>query len=232
MTEFVLPEWPRSAVAVSGTEKTFAVHHIYCVGRNYAEHAREMGTDPDREPPFFFAKSADCVVPGGGRVVYPPRTADLHHEIELVVAIEKAGADIPRTAAKTYIFGYAVGLDLTRRDLQAEAKAKGRPWDVGKSFAMAAPIGALRPAADIGHPVAGAIWFDVNGKRRQAGDLRDMIWRVDEVIAELSTYYTLMPGDLVFTGTPAGVDALSPGDHGHGHIDGVGDLTIEVVAGS
>lgn len=230
MTDFVIPVWDRPAVPVAGSDALFPVRHIYCVGRNYAEHAREMGRDPDREPPFFFTKAADQVVPGGGAVPYPPRTENLHHEIELVVAIGKEGADISVDAARDHIYGYAIGIDLTRRDLQLASRELGRPWDTGKQFDHAAPIGAIHPAAKIGHPESGEITFSVNGELKQKGDLRDLIWSVEEVIAELSTLYRLMPGDLIYTGTPAGVGPMAPGDVGEGKIEGLDDIRIEITA--
>jgi fumarylpyruvate hydrolase len=204
------------------------VRRVYCVGRNYAEHAREMGHDPDREEPFFFQKAPDALVLDG-RFPYPSGTKDVHHEVELVVALAKGGRDIPVERALDCIYGYAVGLDMTRRDLQAVAKKAGRPWEVGKSFDGSAPIAPLVPAARIGHPTSGAIWVDVNGERRQTGDLGQLIWHIDETISYLSGLFELAPGDLIFTGTPAGVSAVKPGDQMHAHVDGVGDLRVEVV---
>jgi len=229
MTAYAITPWQLPAVPVAGGNELFPVRHIYCVGRNYAEHAREMGANPEREAPFFFTKAADQIVPGGGKIPYPPRTKNLHHEIELVVAIGNEGADIAVAATRDYIFGYAIGVDLTRRDLQIAARDKGRPWDTGKSFANAAPIGAIHPAAEIGHPRGGRIEFRVNGAMRQRGDLADMIWSVDEIIAELSTYYPLLPGDLIFTGTPAGVGAMAPGDRGEGTIENLDTIKIEIA---
>jgi fumarylpyruvate hydrolase len=217
---------PRPTVAIEGSTDRYPVHRIYCVGRNYAAHAREMGNDPDREPPFYFMKPADAVVPGGGPVAYPPRTSELHHEVELVAALGKGGSNVAPAEALELVFGYAVGIDLTRRDLQAEAKKQGRPWDTGKSFEQAAPISAIRPAAAIGHPAAGRIWLAVNDELRQQGDIADMIWSVAEAIAELSTYYVLAPGDLLYTGTPSGVGAVARGDRLRAGIDGVGELEI------
>ena len=199
----------------------FAVRRIYCVGRNYAEHVVEMGHDT-REPPFFFAKPADAAVVGEGPVPYPPQTADLHHEIELVVAIGRDGAAIPAEAALEHVFGYAAGLDMTRRDLQAGAKKAGRPWEMAKAFDHSAPIGTIAPASRIGHPAVGAITLTVNGVERQRGDLADQIWSVGETIAHLSTYVTLRAGDLIMTGTPAGVGAVVRGDVLEGQIEGVG----------
>jgi fumarylpyruvate hydrolase len=215
-------------VPVNGTGDLFPVRRIFCVGRNYAAHAREMGHDPDREPPFFFAKPADALA-SDGRFPYPQANKDVHHEIELVVALGKGGRDIPVEKALGCIWGYAVGLDMTRRDLQAEAKKAGRPWDTAKGFDASAPISAMVSAAKIGHPSKGAIWLDVNDERRQSGDLAQLIWRIDETISYLSGLFTLAPGDLIFTGTPAGVGAVRPGDRLHGHVDGVGDLRVEVT---
>jgi fumarylpyruvate hydrolase len=215
----------QAAVAIVGRSERFPVHRIYCVGRNYAAHAREMGKDPEREPPFFFAKPADAVVANGAVLPYPTRTADLHHEIELVVALGKGGANIDPARALEHVFGYAVGLDLTRRDLQAEAKDKGRPWDTAKGFDGSAPIAAITPGTELGNA---SIWLKVNDTSRQQGRLADMIWSVPEVIAELSTLFELAPGDLIFTGTPAGVAALQPGDRLEGGIDGLETLRISI----
>lgn len=224
-------EIARPCVPVHGGDERFPVHRIYCVGRNYAAHAREMGSDPERESPFWFMKPADAVVADGSTLPYPPRTADLHHEIELVVALGKGGRDVPVADALSLVFGYAVGIDLTRRDLQAEAKRLGRPWDAAKGFDNSAPVSAIRPAADVGHPRSGRIWLEVNGALRQDGDLAQLIWKVDEAIAELSTLFTLAPGDLLFTGTPAGVGPLAPGDRLHGGVAGVAEIRVEVGRG-
>ncbi|MGF1608786.1 MAG: fumarylacetoacetate hydrolase family protein [Kiloniellales bacterium] len=217
------------ALPVKGSDKLFPVHRIYCVGRNYAEHAIEMGHDPSKEPPFFFQKNPDNLVAGGGEFPYPPRSKDVHHEIELVVALRSGGSDIPAERALDHVFGYAVGLDMTRRDLQGQAKKLGRPWEVGKAFEASAPCSALVPASEIGHPDEGSIWLEVNGERRQKGDLDQLIWKVPEMIAFLSGLFELRPGDLIFSGTPAGVGPVEPGDHLQGHIDGVGDLEVRVV---
>ena len=205
----------------------FAVRRVYCVGRNYAEHVVEMGNDT-RDPPFFFGKPADAIVVGGADIPYPPQTSDFHHEIELVVAIGKDGADIAAEDALTHVYGYAAGLDMTRRDLQIDMREKKRPWDVGKSFAQAAPIGEIRPVASGGHVVRGAIRVDVNGARRQSGDVADMIWDVAHTLAFLSQLYELLPGDLVYTGTPSGVGPVVSGDRLDGHIDGLAALSIVV----
>jgi fumarylpyruvate hydrolase len=221
---------PRLPVVGRGDE--YPVRRIYCVGRNYADHAREMGAS-GREPPFFFAKPADAVVPVApgscGEVNYPPRTASLHHEVELVVAIGAAGTAVPVREATRLVFGYAVGIDLTRRDLQAELKKKGHPWEMAKGFDQSAPVGALLPADPAGNPPGGVIALSVNGEERQHGRLEDMIWSVPEVIAELSAYVELRPGDLIYTGTPAGVGAVVPGDRITARIDGVGELQVAIA---
>ena len=227
-SSFVIPPPPAVAIPVSGEAGLFPVRRVYCVGRNYADHAREMGHDPDREPPFFFMKAADTLVIDG-RFPYPPASKDVHHEVELVVALARGGRDIPAERALDCVYGYAVGLDMTRRDLQAVAKQAGRPWEVAKSFDASAPISAIVPAATIGHPAAGAIGIDVNGERRQSGDLAQMIWQVAETITYLSGLFELAPGDLIFTGTPAGVTAVKRGDRLHAHVAGVGDLDVEVI---
>lgn len=219
---------PQASVPISGTDARFPVRRIYCVGRNYAEHAREMGHDPVREAPFFFAKPADAVVENGAVVAYPQRTDNLHHEIELVVALDKGGEQIPVEQALEHVFGYAVGIDLTRRDLQKQAKEKGRPWDTAKGFDHSAPVSAIHGADDIGHPQKGRIWLDVNGENRQQGDLNELIWSVPESIAELSTLFRLEPGDLIFTGTPAGVGPVVAGDRLTGGIDGLDEIAIRI----
>ena len=226
---FVIAPHPQPSVEVTGSDDRFPVHRIYCVGRNYAKHAREMGMDPDREPPFFFSKPADALVANGTPVPYPSRTSNLHHEIELVVAIGTGGRDIPLANALAHVYGYAVGLDLTRRDLQFAARDQGRPWDVSKGFDASAPLSAIRPSAEMGHPEQGAIWLDVNGETRQRANLAEMIWSVPEIVAELSTYYELCPGDLIFTGTPEGVGAVGRGDSLVGGIDGLETLRITIV---
>lgn len=224
--KYVIDIGPVPSIPVAGSDLRFAVGRIYCVGRNYAEHAREMGHDPNREPPFFFMKAANSIVPNHASLAYPVGTKDVHHEIELVVAIGKGGKSIPVEKALEHVWGYGVGLDMTRRDLQGEAKKSGRPWEMGKSFDESAPCTALRPASDIGHPAKGAIWVKVNGQMKQQGDLSQQIWNVQEQIAYLSNLVTLQAGDLIFTGTPAGVGPVHPGDKLEGHVDGVGDLTI------
>jgi len=217
------------ALPVAGSAQVFPVHRIYCVGRNYAAHAIEMGHDPDREAPFFFQKNPDNLVVNDGDFAYPPRSSDVHHEIELVVALMKGGRDIALEAALDCVWGYAVGLDMTRRDLQGECKKLGRPWEIGKAFEHSAPMSALVPASRIGHPSQGAIWLKVNGEMRQHGDLDQLIWKVPEMISCLSGLFELAPGDLIMSGTPAGVAAVARGDRLHGHVDGVGDLHTRVV---
>jgi len=217
------------SVEIQGRKERFPVHRIYCVGRNYAAHAREMGSNPEREPPFFFSKPADTVVPNNATIPYPSRTTNLHHEIELVVAIGKGGRNIPVAQALEHVFGYAVGNDLTRRDLQSEAKDKGRPWDTAKGFDHAAPITAIRPASAGTQLERGRIWLKVNGELRQQGDLADLIWSIPEVIAELSTLFELAPGDLIYTGTPAGVGPVKPGDRIEGGVDGLETLTTVIA---
>ena len=224
---FTPPQTP--AVPVKGRDEHFPVHRIYCVGRNYAAHAREMGSNPDREPPFFFTKPATAIVQNNTTIPYPPRTANLHHEIELVVALHKGGTDIAVANALEHVFGYAVGNDLTRRDLQSEAKDKGRPWDTAKAFDHSAPITAITPASDSGHFSTGKIWLKVNGELRQQADIAELIWSVPEVIAELSTLFELAPGDLIYTGTPAGVAAVKSGDRLEGGVDGLDTLVTTLA---
>lgn len=217
-----------SVLPIEGSDRTFPVRRIYCVGQNYADHAREMGGDPDRNPPFFFTKPSDAVVPSGSSIPYPPATQNLHHEIELVVAIGKGGADIPVGKALDHVHGYAVGIDLTRRDLQAEAKKAGRPWDMAKGFDRSAPMTALRPVSEVGHPDKGRIWLSVNGGIRQDSDLAKQIWNVAEALSYLSGLVRLEPGDLLMTGTPEGVGALVAGDKVAGGIEGLGEISLSV----
>lgn len=223
--DFVITPPPQAFVPVIDGDP-FPVRRIYCVGRNYAAHTREMGHDPDREPPFFFMKPADALTEDGSTIPYPPATADLHHEIELVVALGKGGANIPKEKALECVFGYTVGLDMTRRDLQSDAKERGRPWDTGKGFDHSAPIGALRSATGIGHPTNARISLSVNGDNRQDGNINQMIWNVPETIAYLSGLFELQPGDIIFTGTPHGVAAVEPGDRLECSIEGIATLTI------
>ena len=226
---FVISAPPLPSLPVAGTAKRFPVRRVYCVGRNYAAHAIEMGHDPDREDPFFFQKNPDGLVPGGGSFPYPAASSDVHHEIELVVALATGGADIPVEDALAHVYGYGVGIDMTRRDLQAVAKKAGRPWEVGKAFEHAAPCSAIVPAAGIGHPSRGSITLEVNGEERQRGDLAQLIWKVPEIICFLSGLFTLAAGDLVFTGTPAGVGPVVRGDRLHGRVAGVGEIEVEVI---
>lgn len=226
MSAYVFPPPVTVAVPVEGQDAVFPVRRILCVGRNYAAHRREMGGD-ERDPPFFFAKPADAIVPPGGAVPYPPRTANLHHEIELVVALKGGGKDVSPAAALGLVYGYAVGVDLTRRDLQNAAKDKGQPWEAGKAFDASAPISAIREWQ--GEPPQGAISISVNGEVRQQGEIADMIWNVAEIIAEASKLWTLAPGDLIFTGTPEGVAAIMAGDLVEGRVEGVGELKFTVA---
>ena len=218
-----LPQLSVPSIAISGSELPFQVRRIYCVGRNYADHAREMGGDPQREFPFFFSKPADAVVPSGWRLPFPVKTSDLHHEVELVIGLNKGGANIHAADAASMIFGYAVGIDLTRRDLQAEAKKTGRPWDMAKGFDHSAPVGAITRGPP---PTAGSITLTIDGNLRQRGDLKDMIWSVAEIIAALSTYVELAPGDLIFTGTPAGVGPIRRGETVRGMITGTEPIEV------
>lgn len=228
MTDFSLPPQPTPSVPVAGSHERFPVHRIYCVGLNYADHVREMGGQSQREPPIFFLKPADAVVANGAAVPYPPRTADFHHEIELVVAVGRGGYDIPAQRALEHVFGYAAGNDLTRRDLQHAAKQRGQPWDASKGFDRSAPVAAIRPAR-FGHVSRGRIWLSVNGELRQESDVGQMLWGVPPIIAELSALFELAAGDLIFTGTPAGVGPLKPGDRLEGGIEGLEVLRNNIV---
>ena len=224
MTEYVFEPPPVAAVAIAQSKLLYPVRRIHCVGRNYADHVREMGMDPTRDPPFFFQKPRDAIVANGESVPYPPLTANFHHEIELVVAIGREGADIPVATALDHIFGYAVGNDFTRRDQQLLAREKGRPWEPGKAFDHCAGIAQIHETREVGHPDSGRIWLTINGQARQEADLKNLIWSVPEIVSILSTYVKLMPGDLVYTGTPAGVGPLQRGDVVEGGIDGLGTL--------
>lgn len=229
---YVIPPAPQASVPVVGSAQRFPVHRIYCVGRNYAEHAKEMGFT-GREPPFFFMKPADAVLPVNpgetGQMPYPTLTEDLHHEIELVVAIGKGGKHIAAADALSHIWGYAVGLDMTRRDLQGEMKKQGRPWCIGKGFEASAPIGPITPAAQAGDVQQAAIWLQVNGTDRQRSSVGQLIWNIAETIEHLSAAWELQPGDLIFTGTPEGVGAVVRGDVLEGGIDGLGTLRVAVA---
>jgi fumarylpyruvate hydrolase len=228
---YVFAAPPQVVVPVANSTDLFPVRRVYCIGRNYEEHAKEMGFS-GREPPFFFAKPADALLPvadGTGEMPYPPETTNLHHEMELVVAIGRRGRRIAAVDAPAHIWGYAVGLDMTRRDLQGEAKKLGRPWEVGKGFDCSAPVGSVRPIAKTGEITRGRIWLKVNGEPRQESDVVKMIWSVNETIEHLSRYFELMPGDLIFTGTPEGVAAVVPGDVLEGGVDGVGTLRVKIA---
>jgi fumarylpyruvate hydrolase len=229
---YVIAAAGQAVVPIDGSTDLYPVHRIYCVGRNYADHAKEMGFS-EREAPFFFMKPADAVLPAAAGTVaempYPGETSNLHHEIELVVAIGRAGREIAQSHAASHIWGYAVGLDMTRRDLQFALRDKGRPWDVAKGFDCSAPISPLRPIASTGEITAGAIWLEVNGQKRQSSDVSKLIWNVNETIEHLSRYYTLVPGDLIYTGTPEGVGAVKRDDLLSGGIAGVGSLQVRIV---
>ena len=228
-TSFVIAAPAIPSLPVVGDSKRFPVNRIYCVGRNYADHAREMGHDPDREPPFFFMKPATAIVTDGQAMAYPALSKDVHHELEMVVAIGKGGTNISADHALDHVWGYGLGLDMTRRDLQGEAKKMGRPWDTGKAFDQSAPCSALVPVSQCGHLSKGRIYLTVNGQVKQDGDLAMMIWNVPETIAYLSTLFTLMPGDLIFSGTPAGVAAVQRGDVLEGHVEGLPTLHTKIV---
>ena len=229
MTSFAIELSPQPSVAIAGSTQRFPVGRIYCVGRNYADHAREMGHDPDREDPFFFMKPANTVVDSGASLPYPTCTKDVHHEIELVIALHKGGANIAQDQALDHVWGYGVGLDMTRRDLQAEAKKAGRPWEMGKAFDQSAPCAPLHPASQVGHISKGAIWVKVNGVTKQQGDIAQLIWNIPEMLAYLSKLVTLQAGDLIYTGTPAGVGPVKAGETLDGHVDGLTPLQIKYV---
>lgn len=226
--QYAFPPAPQVAIPVVGKEARFPVHRVYCVAANYAQHAVELGGD-GREPPSFFSKPTDALVVGGGDVIYPSRTANLQHEVELVIALGKGGSDIPVEQALDHVFGYAVGIDLTRRDLQARAKEKGRPWDMSKGFDQSAPVSTIARVTRHGHFAKGRIWLTVNGDIKQDGDLGQMTWNAAEVIANLSTYVTLAAGDLIFTGTPSGVSTIVRGDTLECGIDGLGFLSVKLI---
>jgi fumarylpyruvate hydrolase len=225
---FVIPAWDLPSVPVQGSKDRFPVRRIWCVGRNYAAHIVEMGYDPNREEPFFFAKPADAIVQNGGTVPYPPQTKNLHYELEMVVALGKGGANVPAAKALDLVFGYGVGLDMTRRDLQFAARDRGRPWEMGKGWDHSAPCSALAPAAKIGHPAKGVIRLTVNGQVKQNSDLGAMIWKVPEMIAYLSALVALAPGDVIYSGTPDGVGPVVKGDKLHGEIEKVGTLDVTI----
>lgn len=227
MTDFVIPAPRVPTIPVAGGGE-FPVRRVYCIGRNYAAHAVEMGHDPDREPPFFFQKNPDNLDPSG-QFPYPARSSDVHHEVELAVALKSGGTDIPIATALDHVWGYAVSLDMTRRDLQSEAKKLGRPWEIGKAFERSAPVGPLQPVSRVGHPDHGRITLTVNGALRQEGDLSQMIWKVPEMISYLSEYFELKAGDIILSGTPAGVGPVVRGDTMEASIEGLGTLVVTVV---
>lgn len=228
-TDFVLSPAEPASVAVHNSSARFPVRRIICVGRNYAAHAREMGRDPDREPPFFFMKPADTVVDDGATVPYPPETKNFHYEIELIAAIGKAGTNIEVDHALDHVWGYGVGIDLTRRDLQLQAREQGRPWDWGKGFDFSAPIAPLRPISEVGHPKTGRIWLAVNGVVKQDSDISKLIWPVADIISICSRSMALKPGDIIMTGTPEGVGPVQSGEEMTGGIDGIGKIRISVA---
>lgn len=236
MMEYVFPAPTPPSLAIRGSSTRFPIHRIYCIGRNYEAHVREMGHDPQRSPPVFFCKPADAVLePDASGVIrfpYPGATVNLHYEAELVVAIDKGGRDIAAADARSHVFGYAVGLDMTRRDLQQAAAKAGQPWETGKSFDFSAPLGAVVPAKESGHPCAGEVSLTVNDQVRQRADLRQLIWGVEDIIAELSRLFELQPGDLIFTGTPEGVGEVRPGDRMVCRIEDLGQITVTVEGGS
>lgn len=230
MIDFVIPPAPTPSLPVAGQTGRFPVRRVFCVGRNYAAHAREMGADPAKQAPVFFTKPADSVVPEGGSIAYPPATADLHHEVELVAALKSGGRGIPVSEALRHVYGYAAGIDLTRRDLQARAKAAGEPWDAAKGFDLGAPVGVLSPVDSLDrHPDSGPIQLRVNGMLRQDGDLSEMIWSLPAIIHHLSALWELRAGDLIFTGTPAGVGPCRPGDRLEALVNGLAPLTVTLV---
>ena len=228
MTTYAIPTPPIVALPVAGTDALFPVRRVYCIGRNYAAHAVEMGHDPDREPPFFFQKNPDNLDPSG-KFPYPPKTADVHHEGEIAVMLKSGGTNIPLDQALSHVYGYALALDMTRRDLQGEQKKLGRPWEIGKAFERSAPIGPIHRVEEVGHPDQGPITLKVNGEVRQEGDLNQMIWKVPEMIAYLSEYFTLAAGDVILSGTPSGVGAVERGDRIVVEAAGLGAFSVEVV---
>lgn len=229
MTNYVIKQPVQASLPIRGSDEQFPVRRVYCVGRNYAAHTIEMGGDPDRQVPFFFQKNADNLLTGGADFPYPVKSNDVHHEIEMIVALKAGGTNISLESALDCVWGYGVALDMTRRDLQGECKKAGRPWEIGKAFEKSAPSSELVPASEIGHPIDGDIWLKVNGEKRQQGDLNHMIWKVPEMISYLSGLFELAPGDIILSGTPSGVGPVERGDVMEGHIDGVGDLHCKVV---
>ncbi|MBB4103464.1 fumarylacetoacetate hydrolase family protein [Allorhizobium borbori] len=228
IAETVIPAPQPVVLPIAGETGTFPVRRVYCVGQNYADHAIEMGGDPTRNPPFFFQKNPDNLL-SSGEVPYPPLSSDVHHEVECVMVLKEGGANIPVETALDHVWGYGIGIDFTRRDLQAVAKKAGRPWEAAKAFEFSAPVSPLVSAEKLGHPSSGAIWLKVNGETRQSGNLDQMIWKAPEIIAELSKLFTLAPGDVIFTGTPAGVSAVEKGDRVECGIEGIGTLSVTIV---
>ena len=228
MPDFVIEKPPIVALAVAGTDAMFPVRRVYCIGRNYAAHAVEMCHDPDREPPFFFQKNADNL-DASGEFPYPPHSSDVHHEVEMAVALKSGGTNIPLDEALEHVFGYAVSIDMTRRDLQGEAKKQGRPWEIGKAFERSAPVGPIHPVSELGHLDHGRVELKVNGDMRQEGDLNQMIWKVPEMISHLSEYFELASGDVILSGTPAGVGPVARGDRMEASVEGIGTLSVSVV---
>ena len=228
MSDLVIELTPAPTLEVAGTNKRFGVRRIYCIGRNYAAHAIEMGHNPDREDPFFFQKNPNNL-DSSGEFPYPPRSSDVHHEIEMAVALHSGGSNIPLASALDHVFGYGIALDMTRRDLQAEQKKAGRPWEIAKAFERSAPCGPIHPASSVGHPDSGRVLLEVNGQRRQEGDLNQMIWKVPEMISYLSDYFELAAGDIILSGTPSGVAAVERGDVMKAEIEGLGSLSVTVV---
>jgi len=228
-TDYIYTPPPQATLSILGSAQRFPIHRVYCVGRNYAAHAVEMGHDPDAEPPFFFQKNPGNLVPDAATFPYPPLSQDVHHEVELMVALDQGGENIAVDQALDHVFGYGVALDMTRRDLQGQMKKAGRPWEIGKAFEHSAPAGPLTPVATCGHRADGSISLKINGETRQTGDLNQMIWKTAEVIAILSTYFTLRPGDVILTGTPAGVGPVQRGDALHAAITGLEDLRVTVT---
>lgn len=228
MSEYIFDPAPTVSVEISGSDARFPVNRVFCVGRNYAAHVREMGFDPDREEPCYFTKAARCIAPSGSEIPYPPATQNYHHEIELVVAIGENGFELSAKDALSIVYGYACGLDMTRRDLQIASRESKGPWDIGKDFENAAIISAIRPVEQIGHPASGRIELSVNGEQRQDSDLENLIWSVPEIIAHLSRFYRLEPGDLIYTGTPDGVGPVRPGDRISGSVAAVGEIFLQI----
>jgi fumarylpyruvate hydrolase len=228
MSGYVFECPPVVGLRIAGVGDLFPVRRVYCIGRNYAAHAVEMGHDPSREPPFFFQKNPDNLDPSG-EFPYPARSTDVHHEMEMIVALKSGGVDIPLEQALDHVYGYGLALDMTRRDLQGEAKKLGRPWEIGKAFERSAPVGEIHRVSEIGHPASGRIELKINGEVRQEGDLNQMIWKVPEMISYLSEYFELAPGDVVLSGTPSGVGPVRKGDRMEASIEGVGTMTVTVV---